>query len=250
MPAPKPKKPTTPAKPAAPKKPGPKPKRKDGPITLTPQLEAARDELRALLAKHEATAFEIGQLYGRIVRERLAQKSGYLRADDFFAEHFADFDDATLRRYARVAEAFSREQVVEFKVTRLGSLLGYLKDRNAKVPPASALAALPITLANGKVKPFKSCTAKEMAAADVGAPKTKPGKGKPVVDPDSSFSADELAFRNDLRSRLQQGMGSDRMPTVELIASPDRKALPRVQFGDFSLTDFPKFLSAMDLMER
>jgi hypothetical protein len=74
-----------------------------------------------------APAWKAGVYYNRIVDQKLAEKSGYRHARDFFSARFKDISQATLSQYGAVARAFSEPIASKYGVWRLGALLTYEK---------------------------------------------------------------------------------------------------------------------------
>jgi len=96
-------------------------------IVDSPELRAAAKALEDLLKQGEEAAWRIGACYNRIVGEKLAEKSGYRRARDFFATRFEDVPQSTLSHYGAVAKAFSEAVAADYGVTVLSALLTYEK---------------------------------------------------------------------------------------------------------------------------
>src|SRR5215813_6885373 len=96
-------------------------------IVDSPELHEAAKALEELLRQGEEAAWKIGTIYNRIIEEKLAEKSGYHRARDFFANRFADVSQATLSHYGAVAKAFSEATAARYGVSLLTTLLTYEK---------------------------------------------------------------------------------------------------------------------------
>ena len=114
-------------------------------IVDSPELREAAKALEDLLKQGEEAAWKIGAIYNRIIDEKLAEKSGYHRARDFFANRFADVSQATLTHYGAVARAFTETDAARYGVTLLSALLTYEKLAGVK-PNEADPGAVPIKL--------------------------------------------------------------------------------------------------------
>ncbi|HME90037.1 MAG TPA: hypothetical protein VKE49_01330 [Myxococcaceae bacterium] len=126
-------------------------------IVDSPELRAAAKALEDLLKQGEEAAWRIGACYNRIVEEKLAEKSGYRRARDFFATHFEDVPQSTLSHDGAVAKAFSEAVAADYGVTLLSALLTYekLAGLNPKdSDPGSVQIKVP---GEDKPRPFSEC---------------------------------------------------------------------------------------------
>src|SRR5215469_9275301 len=115
-------------------------------IVDSPELREAAKALEELLKQGEEAAWKIGACYDRIIEQKLAEKSGYHRARDFFSSRFADVSQATLSHYGAVAKAFSEANAADYGVTVLSALLTYekLAGLNPKDPdPGSVQIKVP-----------------------------------------------------------------------------------------------------------
>ena len=126
-------------------------------IADSQELRAAAKVLEDLLKQGEKAAWQIGTLYNRIIDQKLAEKSGYRRARDFFASRFADVSQATLSHYGAVARAFSEAHAARYGVTLLGALLTYEKLavlKQKEPDPGSVQINIP---GESKPKRFSDC---------------------------------------------------------------------------------------------
>ncbi len=96
-------------------------------IVDSPELREAAKALEESLKQGEKAAWKTGACYNRIIEQKLAEKSGYHRARDFFSSRFADTSQATLTHYGAVAKAFSEATAARYSVTLLSALLTYEK---------------------------------------------------------------------------------------------------------------------------
>ena len=95
-------------------------------------LEQLRGQMLHLLAEEHVNHYRMGQLYGHVVDNELAEKAGYKDAPTYFRQHLADLSPATLNTYRAVVKAFSEQVAVRFGVTCL-----YLLALMDHVPPGS-----------------------------------------------------------------------------------------------------------------
>lgn len=126
-------------------------------IVDSPELRAAAKELEDLLKQGEKAAWKIGAIYNQIIEKKLAEKSGYHRARDFFASRFVDISQATLSYSGAVAKAFSETDASHYGVSRLSALLTYEKLAGLK-PNASDPGAVEIKVPDEeKPRRFSDC---------------------------------------------------------------------------------------------
>ncbi len=115
-------------------------------IVESPELREAAKALEESLKQGEKAAWQTGACYNRIIEQKLAEKSGYHRARDFFSNRFADVSQATLSHYGGVAKAFPEATAARYGVTLLSALLTYekLAGLNPKDPdPGSVQIKVP-----------------------------------------------------------------------------------------------------------
>ncbi len=96
-------------------------------IVDSPELIEAAKVLEALLKEAEKAAWKAGDYYNRILDQKLAEKSGYRHARDFFSTRFKDVSQSTLSHYGAVARTFSERVATTYGVWRLSALLTYEK---------------------------------------------------------------------------------------------------------------------------
>jgi len=126
-------------------------------IVESPELRAAAKQLEDTLKQGEEAAWRAGVIYNRIIEQKLAEKSGYHRARDFFASRFTDVAQSTLTHAGAVAKAFSESVAARYKVSLLTALLTYekLTGLNPKDPdPGSVQIRVP---GEDKPRPFSQC---------------------------------------------------------------------------------------------
>lgn len=162
-------------------------------IVDSPELIQVAQLLEASLKEGEKAAWRAGTYYNRIVDEKLAEKSGYRHARDFFSARFKDISQTTLSNYGAVARAFSEQVAATYGVWRLSALLTYEKLaglKRADGDPGSLLVLVP-----GEREPraFANCHRTDLLAA---TQQLKVHSGQPIP-------ADEAA----LLQRLHQALG-------------------------------------------
>ncbi|MBI5547055.1 MAG: hypothetical protein HY901_24510, partial [Deltaproteobacteria bacterium] len=145
------------------------------------QVDPAANELKVQRAKNvvahlhevwtkgEDVAWEKGQDYNSIVDEALAKALGFRYTRELMAHEFcADYSQATLSAYGRVAKAFTQEQARKYKVTNLGKLLEYQSVAHAG-PTTGDPGQFPIRVPgkNGTTSdmPFSACSTRDISAA-------------------------------------------------------------------------------------
>ena len=157
-------------------------------IMESPELREVTKALQELLKQGEEAAWRIGACYNRIVEEKLAEKSGYRRARDFFATRFEDVPQSTLSHYGTVAKAFSEEVAADYGVTVLSALLTYEKLAGLNPQdPGSVQIKMP---GEDKPRPFSECHRADLLKA-IQALKGHSGDEK-AVTPDEKALLEKL----------------------------------------------------------
>lgn len=193
------------------------------PIRLSDRLAALRDDLKRLFDDEATNAWDIGHAVLEIRDNGLAVACGYESEDAFFAEQFPGIDDSTLDRNARLAEHFTRDQVVEFKATRLQALDTWMDRAGIHDQPLD-LGAVQVMVPDAHrvlvAKRFADCTLKDMKAANRAAKTPRRRTAKPDYKPEDL----------QLFQRLEASAKEDRVDRpVELRLSGER-ADPQVTF--------------------
>jgi hypothetical protein len=128
----------------------------DRQIVDSPELREAAKVLEESLKQGEEAAWRTGACYNRIVEKKLAEKSGYRRARDFFSTRFKDVPQSTLSHYGAVAKAFSEADAANYGVTVLAALLTY--EKLAGLNPNSDLGLVQIKMpGDEKPRAFSDC---------------------------------------------------------------------------------------------
>ena len=166
------------------------------PIIESPELIEAAKLLEASLQEGEKTAWRAGFYYNRIVDQKLAEKSGYRHARDFFAARFKDVSQSTLSHYGAVARAFSEATTVKYGVWRLCALLTYEKLSGLQLPlgdPGNAMVQVP-----GEREPrtFADCNRADLLKAIAAL---KKHSGEQPVPPEEAW----------LLGKLHEALGED-----------------------------------------
>jgi len=159
-------------------------------IVDSPQLREAAKALEESIKQGEEAAWKTGACYNRIIEQKLAEKSGYHRARDFFSSRFADVSQATLSHYGAVAKAFSEANAADYGVTVLSALLTYekLAGLNPKDPdPGSVQIKVP---GENKTRRFADCHRADLLKA-IQALKGHSGDEK-AITPDEKALLEKL----------------------------------------------------------
>jgi hypothetical protein len=136
-----------------------------GEIIESPELIKVTQALEASLKEGEEAAWEIGDNYNRIIDQKLAEKSGYRHAREFFSIHFKDVPQSTLSHYGALARAFSKSVVATYRVSRLSALLTYEKLAGLK-PTDPDPGSVPIQVPGEReLRPFADCHREELSKA-------------------------------------------------------------------------------------
>ena len=197
-------------------------------------LEQIRAEMLHLMAGENVNQYRMGQLYGYVVDNELAQKAGYKDAPTYFRQHLADVSTASLTTYRAVVKTFSEQVAVRFGVTCLYLLTIYKEAANLKVnaeEPGPTLIEVPGE--NGEVtkKPFSACSVDEMRQAL--RLKRKPASSKPVPAEDV---AQAEKYRTALKGQFPQGSNVQVQVRNEKGSSVlDFKSIPVAQVGTLIL---------------
>lgn len=197
-------------------------------------LEQVRAEMLHLMAGENVNQYRMGQLYGYVVDNELAQKAGYKDAPTYFRQHLADVSTASLITYRAVVKAFSEQVTVRFGITCLYLLTIYKEAANLKVN-AEEPGPTPIEVPgdNGEVtkKPFSACSVDEMRQAL--RLKRKPASSKPVPAEDV---AQAEKYRTALKGQFPQGNNVQVQVRNEKGNSVlDFKSIPIAQVGTLIL---------------
>lgn len=136
--------------------------------TLNAALEAMLPDLDGRMGQQAAQSHAIGRAWGLIVREKLAEASGWKSAWAFWSERYGDdLKQDTLHCWARVAEAFTEEEVIEFRPSRLDLLRRW--SQLAGSPPSRPLGEMRVRVpADGDAVnelPFTQCGVSQLRAA-------------------------------------------------------------------------------------
>ncbi|HLL03308.1 MAG TPA: hypothetical protein VK539_22185 [Myxococcaceae bacterium] len=197
-------------------------------------LEQIRAEMLHLMAGENVNQYRMGQLYGYVVDNELAQKAGYKDAPTYFRQHLADVSTASLTTYRAVVKTFSEQVAVRFGVTCLYLLTIYKEAANLKVNPEEPGPTLiEVPGENGEVtkKPFSACSVDEMRQAL--RLKRKPASSKPVPAEDV---AQAEKYRTALKGQFPQGSNVQVQVRNEKGNSVlDFKSIPVAQVGTLIL---------------
>jgi len=165
-------------------------------IVESAELRAAAKELEESLKQGEEAAWRTGACYNRIIEQKLAEKSGYHRARDFFTRYFEDISQATLTHYGAVAKAFSEADAAHYKVSLLSALLTYEKLAGLK-PNEPDLGSVQIKVpGEDKPRPFSDCHRADLLKA-IQALRGHSGDEKAVTP-------DEKALLEKLHKQLEE----------------------------------------------
>jgi len=134
-------------------------------IAESSELRQAAKALEKLLEQGEEAAWKIGACYNRIIDQKLAEKSGYRHARDFFASRFPRVSQATLTHYGAVARAFSEETAGDYGVSLLTTLLTYEKLAGVKPNDANPASVQIIVPGAKKALRFADCHRAELLKA-------------------------------------------------------------------------------------
>lgn len=130
------------------------------------QVRTTMLQLQAQRGTHNG--YRMGQLYNHVVDTKLAQKSKYRGALDYFHQHLQAVPRSTLLLYGAVARHFSEEVCTRFGVTCLGLLLTYEEAAGSQSnhdAPGGTLIQVPGDNGGVTHKPFSECSVSDMRRA-------------------------------------------------------------------------------------
>ncbi|WP_375766821.1 hypothetical protein NR798_34765 [Archangium gephyra] len=147
-------------------------------------LEQVRDSILSYLEQGNAGHYGIGRLYNYAVDNKLAEKTQYDSALQYFSQHIKTLSQSTLSRYGAVAREFTEEACRKYGVMNLTTLRTYAVAADIQLTSGDP-GATPIDVPqeDGRVvqKPFSECTMVELKLAVKG--KRKPSRATmPTTD--------------------------------------------------------------------
>jgi hypothetical protein len=135
---------------------------------LSPELQRECTAILDLLDNEEDEHWQIGMHYNRIVDSHLYQADGFKNAHEFASKWLGRISQATLTRYAAIAQAFSEDVAKKYGSTLLEGLLTYERLGGTTLAPGDpGLVAIKVPNADGSTsnKYFAACSQDEMRAA-------------------------------------------------------------------------------------
>jgi hypothetical protein len=151
--------------------------------TLT--LEQVKSRIHELFAQGAAHDHQIGQLYNHVVDNKLAEKSGYKSARDYFSQHVRVLSQSTLSLYGAVAQAFTGQDCARYGTTNLGVLLTYMEAASRWMPeegPGQVPIDIPQEDGTVLTRPFAECSVAELKLAVKHKRQPTSGTPLPVAD--------------------------------------------------------------------
>lgn len=131
-------------------------------------LEQVRDSILGHVARGSSGQYAIGQLYNYAVDNRLAEKSGFKSAREFFSKYVKALSQSTLSLYGTVSREFPETVCVMYGMSNLGALLTYETLTGAQLPegdPGNTLIDVPLEDGAVQRKPFADCSLEELKLA-------------------------------------------------------------------------------------
>jgi len=133
----------------------------------------------------QSECWNIGASYNRIVGEKLAERSGFRAADEYFASRFKFIAKSTLSSYGRVAKAFTQAIALRYGVSKLHLLLTWCKLRQVKTieaDPGPMVIEVPREGGSPRKRPFAEVSADELRQAIRGLRGPAPTPDFPELD--------------------------------------------------------------------
>ena len=131
-------------------------------------LEAEQLTILKCFGQNQAECWNIGASYNKIVGEKLAERSGFKTAQEYFDTKLKVIARSTLSAYGRVAKMFSLAIAVRYGVSKLNLLLTWCKLRKVDVvqaDPGPMVIEVPREGGAPRKKPFAEVSADELRAA-------------------------------------------------------------------------------------
>ena len=146
-------------------------------------LEQCHDSILQGLMQGTAGHYRIGQLYNRMVANRLAVNRGYRTTREYFRRHVRVLSHRALTMYGAVAHAFELPVCEKYGMASLGALLEYLRLAHIGIwkidrkEPGPTPIEIPRRGGLSLTKPFSDCTLEDLRTAIQGR-RAWPGHGK------------------------------------------------------------------------